>query len=313
MVRAVVATAWGGAEVIEIADVPSLPPGPGEVVVAVRATAVSPFDVKRAGGLIGRDPSMLPLRLGNEMSGVITAVGSGPVGFEGQPLAVGDEVLGQWLEGAQADEVTVPAATLLHKPPTLGFHEAAALLGSGTTAVHALEAVGVGEGDLVLLHGAGGAVGGMAAQLALSRGARVIGTASPERHERLRAAGITPVAHGAGLAERVRALSSGEVTAAVDTAGTDEALSVSLELVADPKRIVTMVNFGAAEAAGARVIGPGEETVRIRSAARSGLVRRAAAGDLRVDIAATFPLADAPSAYALQAGGHAGGKILLLP
>ncbi|WP_052744452.1 NADP-dependent oxidoreductase [Streptomyces odonnellii] len=313
MVRAVVATAWGGAEVIEITDVPSRPPGLGEVVVAVRATAVSPFDVKRAGGLMNRAPSLLPLRLGNEMAGVISAAGPEAVSFEARPLAVGDAVLGHWLEGAQADELTVPANTLLHKPPQLSFHKAAALLGSGTTAFHALEAVGVGEGDRVLLHGASGAVGGMVAQLARSRGARVIGTASRSRHERLRAAGITPVAHGEGLAERVRALAPDGVTAAVDAAGTDEALTVSLELVPDSQRIVTMVNFSAAWAAGAKAIGPGEETERIRPAARSGLVRHAATGGLRVDVAMTFPLAEAASAYALQARGSAGGKILLLP
>ncbi|WP_328296465.1 NADP-dependent oxidoreductase [Streptomyces sp. NBC_00435] len=313
MVRAVVATDWGGADVIEIQDVPSRLPGPGEVVVAVRATAVSPFDVKRAGGFMGRDPRLLPLRLGNEMAGVITAVGPAAVGFDGHVLAVGDHVVGHWLDGAQASELTVPANDLLRKPPQLGFPEAAALLGSGTTATHALAVVGVSEGDHVLLHGASGAVGGMVAQLAQTRGAAVIGTASPSHHERLRAAGITPVAYGAGLAERVRALAPGGVTAAVDAAGTGEALAVSLELVPDRRRVVTLVDFGAALAAGAKAIGPGEETARIRPAARAALLRAAAAGDLRVDIAATFPLEDAPSAYSLQARGSAGGKILLLP
>ncbi|GAA3756847.1 NADP-dependent oxidoreductase [Streptomyces tremellae] len=313
MVHAVVATAWGGAEVIEVVEVPAVPPGPGEVVVAVRATAVSPFDVKRAAGLIGRDPAALPLRLGNELAGVVTAVGPDPTGFEGGRLAVGDAVLGQWLDGAQAEEVTVPANALLHKPPSLGFSEAAALLGSGTTAAHALAAVGLAEGDVLLVHGASGAVGGMVAQLARLGGASVIGTASPARHERLRAAGVTPVAYGPGLADRVRALAPGGVDAAVDTAGTDEALSVSLDLVAAPRRIVTLVNYGAAEAAGAQWIGPGGETERIRPAAREDLVRRAAAGGLAVPVAASFPLAEAPAAYALQAEGHAGGKILLLP
>ncbi|MFE9253174.1 alcohol dehydrogenase catalytic domain-containing protein [Streptomyces sp. NPDC007088] len=307
------ATAWGGAEVIGLTDVPAVPPGPGEVVVAVRATAVSPFDVKRAQGLLGRDPGALPLRLGNEMAGVVTAVGPGPVSFEGERLAVGDEVLGHWLPGAQAEQLTVPARVLLRKPPRLGFPEAAALLGSGTTATHALEAVGAGEGDVVLLHGAGGAVGGMVAQLALLCGAQVIGTASAARHARLRASGVTPVAYGEGLEERVRALAPGGVTAAVDTAGTDEALSVSLALVPEPGRVVTMVNYAAAQAAGARTIGPGGETERVRPAARPGLVRQAAAGELTVEIEAAFPLEEARSAYALQAGGHAGGRIVLLP
>ncbi|MFK3983788.1 NADP-dependent oxidoreductase [Micromonospora sp. NPDC050397] len=313
MVRAVVATAWGGVDVIGVIDVPSRRPGPGEVVVAVRAAAISPFDLKRAAGSIRGDHESPPLRLGNEVAGVVTAVGPDPTGFEGESLAVGDEVLGHWLPGAQADELTVPAAMLLRKPAMLGFTEAAALLGSATTAAHTLEVAGVGVGDIVLVHGASGAVGGMVTQLARIRGARVIGTAASSRHERLRAEGVRPVAYGAGLADRIRALAPAGVSAAVDTVGTDEALTVSLALVSDPARIVTIANYQAAIAAGARALGPGPDTERIRSAARPHLVRLAAAGDLVVTIAREFPLQQARDAYTLLATGHAGGKVVLRP
>jgi NADPH:quinone reductase len=314
MVRAVVASGWRGLDGIAVADVGSRPPGPGEVVVAVVATAISPFDLKRAGGLI-RDTASEPplLRLGNEASGVVTAAGPRAVGFEGETLVVGDEVFGHWIPGAQACELTVAAEQLLRKPATLGFAAAAALLGSGTAAEHALVAVDVGRGDVVLVHGAGGSVGRTAARLAVRRGARVIGTAAPSRHEELRAAGVEPVAYGPGLAERVRAIALGGVSAAIDAAGTDEAVSVSVALVPDPRRVVTLANPAAALAAGAQFIGPGPDTERIRTAARLGLTRLAAAGDLVVEVVAEFSLEKARDAYGLLADGHAGGKIVLRP
>ncbi|WP_433281137.1 alcohol dehydrogenase catalytic domain-containing protein [Pseudonocardia xinjiangensis] len=313
MARAVVAGGGNGLEGIEVIDVESRPPGPGEVVVAVEATAISPFDLKRAGGLI-RDPaSVPPLRLGNEASGVVTATGPQAIGFEGEPLTVGDEVFGHWIPGAQASELTVPAALLLRRPAALGFVAAAALLGSGTAAEHAVVAADVGSNDVVLVHGASGSVGGMAARLARLRGAHVIGTAAQMRHGKLRAAGVEPVTYGPGLEERVRELAPGGVTAAIDAVGTEEAIAVSVALVPDRRRIVTLANFGAALAEGAQALGPGPDTERIRTAARLGLTRLAAAGDLVVDVVAEFPLEKPRDAYALLAGGHAGGKIVLRP
>ena len=310
-VRAVVAKAWGGPEGIDLVDVESRPPGPGEVVIAVRATGLSPFDLKRAQGIVRLGDATPPLRLGNEAAGVVAEVGSGAVGFDGRSLVVGDEVFGHWLEGAQASRLTVPASMLLLKPASLGFAEAAGLLGSGTTAVHALEAARVEAGDLVLVHGASGAVGGMVAQLAILRGARVIGTAAPQRHARLRELGLEPVAYGPGLEDRVRALVPGGVSAAIDTAGTDEALGVSAVLVTEPRRIVSIAAYQSVLAVGGQALGPGPETERIRIAARSELTRLAVAGRLRVEIATTFPLARARAAYELLATGHAGGKVLL--
>ncbi|MCI2423430.1 NADP-dependent oxidoreductase [Saccharopolyspora sp. K220] len=312
-VWAVAATKWGGPEAIDVVSVPSRPPGHGEVVIAVRATAISPFDLKRVQGTVTYEGTTLPLRLGNEAAGVITQTGTDPIGFEGTPLSVGHEVFGHWLSGAQASELTVPADMLLRKPAALGFAEAAGLLGSATTAVHTLEAARVRQGDVVLVHGVSGAVGGMVAQLALLRGARVIGTAAPSRHATLRAAGVEPVAYGEGLAERVAAATPAGVSAAIDTAGTDEALEVSIALVRTPSRIVTIANYQAVLAAGGQALGPGPETERIRVAARLELTRLAASGQLKVHIAGEYPLEQARTAYTVLADGHAGGKLVLLP
>lgn len=316
MVRAVAATAYGGPEVIGIVEVPSRAPEPGEVVVEVRAASLNPWDAQVAAGALGRDPGKLPLRLGGEAAGVVTAVGAEAEGADGALLAVGDEVFGLGLKGAQAAELTLPASKLLRKPPSVGFAEAAGALIVGTTAVHALAATGVGEGDVVLVHGASGGVGGMVTQLARIRGARVIGTASARRHDALRAAGVEPVEYGDGLVERVRAIAPDGVTAAIDTVGTDEAVASSLELLADRARFVTIAAFDAAQSHGLKAIGAGPGADRgseLRAKARFELRDLLAEGRLRVDIAREVPLADARSAYELLTTGHAGGKIVLIP
>lgn len=316
MVRAVAALRYGGPEVIGVVDVESRVPEPGEVTIAVRAAALGRWDAKQAEGAAGADPAKLPVRLGGEAAGVVTAVGADAVGLEGEPLAVGDEVFGSKLRGAQASELTVKASLLLRKPPTASFAEAAGLLGGGTTAVHALEAVRVAAGDTVLVHSASGSVGRLVAQLAILRGARVIGTASERNHDALRALGAEPVAYGDGLEGRVRALAPDGVDAAIDTVGTDEAVAVSLALLAEPARLVTIANaqFDAVLAAGGQAIGGGagaDPGTAIRDAARPELARLLAEGAIDVDIARVFPLEDARAAYELLVTGHAGGKVIL--
>jgi NADPH2:quinone reductase len=314
MPEAVAATSYGTtADVIDVISVEGREPGPGEVTIAVRAAAINPFDTKIAAGVLGTDAATLPRRLGSEAAGVVVAVGPDAVGLEGEPLSVGDEVYGNRLPGAQATELTVRADVLLRKPASLSFEEAAGLLSVGTTAVHALEAVGVGAGDTVLVHGVAGSVGTLVAQLAALRGATVIGTAAPARHAALRAAGIEPVAYGEGLADRVRAAAPGGITAAIDTVGTDEALEVSLQFV-KPERFVTIVNFGPALAAGAKAIGAGpgaDSGSELRAAARVTLSGLAARGEITVPVATALPFAQAREGYRLVIGGHSGGKVVL--
>lgn len=318
MVRAVAAAAYGGPEVISLIDVESRIPDAGEVTIAVKAAALNRWDAKQAEGAAGADPAKLPVRLGGEAAGVVTAVGEDAVGLDGEPLAVGDEVYGHKLRGAQASELTVKAGLLLRKPADRSFVEASGLLSNGTTAVHALEAVGVTAGDTVLLHSASGAVGWLVSQLALLRGARVIGTASERNHDALRELGVEPVAYGAGLEDRVRALAPQGVDAAIDTVGTDEAVAVSLALLSDPARLVTIANaqFDAVVAAGGKAIGGGagaDPGTAIRDAARLELAELFAAGRVRVDVARTYPLEDARAAYEQLVTGHAGGKVVLEP
>jgi len=313
---AVVATAFGGPEVLSVVttDVPA--PGPGEVTVDVRAIGTNPVDYKLFSGSMGADPSTLPRPVGMELAGVVSAVGEGAGDLSIGDLGVGDEVIVSGISGAYASAVTVPVAAVVRKPAAASFEEAAGVMLVGGTAVHLLTATSVAAGDTVLVHGVAGSVGLVAAQLAVREGATVVGTAAPHRHEALRAFGIVPVAYGEGLADRVRAAAPQGVDVALDTVGTDEAVDVSLELVADRDRIATIAAFGRAAEAGIKLLGngpgadPGED---VRDGARPLLAAALGAGELRVLVARTFPLAEAAAALSFVAEGHAGGKVVLLP
>ncbi len=315
MTRAVVATAYGGPEVLSVIETPVGPPGPGEVLISVRAAGTNPIDYKLYSGAMGRDPARLPLRLGLEAAGVVTEVADGTEG-PGGLIRAGDEVVAYPIAGGYAADLVVPASSVIPKPSTLSSEQASGMMVTGVTAVHALTVVRVGAGETVLVYGAAGGVGQMAVQVAADAGARVIAAAGPGGHALLRELGAEPVTYGTGLQERVRALAPGGVDAAVDTAGGDEALDTSLALVADRDRIVTLIASRRAFDAGIKVIGgaPGADPgTEIRAAARLQLARLAGDGKLRVVVAAVFPLAEAAAAHQALATGHAHGKIVLVP
>jgi NADPH:quinone reductase len=309
----VVATAFGGPEVLAVVQEPIAQPGPGEVALDVRAAGVNPVDWKRYSGAMGADPAALPMRLGSEAAGVVAAVGGDVTGPAGA-IAVGDEVIAFRVDGAYAARLVAPAAAIVPKPAALSFEQAGGLMLTGATAIHALTATGAGAGDTLLVHAASGGVGLMVVQIALARGARVIGTASPRRHDDLRALGAEPVAYGDGLEARVRALAADGVDAAIDCAGTDEAIDVSLALVADRDRIATIAAFERGLAEHVKVLGgaPGADAgTEIRDAARLQLVELAQDGVLRVAVRA-FPLAEAAAAHRASIDG-AHGKLVLVP
>ncbi len=310
MTRVVLATAYGGPEVLAVVDRPGADPGPGQARVEVRAAGVNPADWKSYTGAFGTDPAALPRRLGFEVSGVVTAVGPDV------DLAVGDEVIGFRVSGGYAAELVVRASALVPKPASLGWEQAAGLMLTGATAVHALTATGVAEGDTVLVHGAAGGVGLMAVQLAALRGARVIGTVGGDGADLVRRLGAEPVRYGDGLAGRVRELAPDGVAAALDLVGTDQAVDVSLELVADRQRIATIAAFDRAGSEGIRALGSGpgaDPGTELRDAARPELAEAAGADRLEVVVAATFPLEEVAAAHRQGMAGHTHGKLVLVP
>lgn len=315
MGTAIVATDFGGPEVLSAVEHEVPEPQRGEVRIRVKAASTNPIDYKLYSGAFGTDRTQLPKKLGLEVAGVVTATGEDADGPAGA-VNVGDEVMAHPVSGGYASEVTTAAVKVLPKPVTLSWEQASGLLLTGKTAVHLLTATGVERGSTVLIHAVAGGVGLAAAQLAVHRGATVIGTAAEHRHAKLREYGVVPVAYGDGLADRVRQAAPDGVDAAVDTIGTDEAVDVSLELVADKQRIATIAAFERGAEAGIQVLGGGpgaDPGTEIRKNAWTELLPLAEDGKLDVAVAKTYPLAEAAEAHRFLADGHAGGKVVLIP
>jgi NADPH:quinone reductase-like Zn-dependent oxidoreductase len=311
MTRRVVAEAYGGPEVLALQQIELPPPTQDQVLITVRAAGTNPIDYKLYSGNMGDDPAALPLPVGMEVAGVVAVASSRAAGYTG-PLQVGDEVIATSARGGfYADQVIAEMSDVGHKPATLTFEEASGLVLVGTTAWHLLTKTDVGSGDAVLIHGAGGGVGLMAVQLAIARGATVIGTASAGKHDQLRRLGAVPVEYGAGLADRVRSV--GAVNAALDLVGTDEALDVSMELVPDRARIATIAGFGRAAELGIAALTGADDGQAIRDASRPELIKLAAAGKLKVSVDKVFPLEEAAEAHRYLQAGHARGKVVLVP
>ncbi|MET9652038.1 MULTISPECIES: NADP-dependent oxidoreductase [unclassified Streptomyces] len=304
--EAIVYEEFGGADVLRHETGVAVPePGPGEVRVAVAAVGVNPVDHKRRRGWVEQFyPTTFPAVPGLEFAGTVDALGEGVTG-----VAVGDEVLGWTKTGAYAQYAL--ADLFVPKPAGLSWEQAASLPVAGETAQRVLDLLGVREGETLLLHGAAGAVGSMAVQLAVASGVTVIGTASERNHAHLRSLGAVPVTYGEGLADRVRAAAPQGVDAVFDAAGHDT-LPVSIELMGGEKeRIVTIAAVDAAEHG---IVFSGlsaaPDVVRAGLTAQAGL---AVAGSLRVTVAESFPLKEAARAQELSESGHVRGKLVLRP
>ena len=310
MTRTLVAESYGGPEVVALQDIALPERGESQVLVDVRAAGTNPVDYKVYSGEMGRDPAKLPMPLGMEVAGVVVEAAPGATGYTGG-LTAGDEVIVTNISGGYSDRVIAEASDVGHKPESLTFEQASGLLLTAGTAWHLLTNTRVGTGDTVLIHGASGGVGLMAVQLAVARGAKVIATASPARHDQLRGYGAEPVAYGDGLADRVRAI--GAVDAALDLVGTDEALDTSVELVADRGRIATIAGFARGPELGIAVLTGADGGQEIRDGSRGDVIRLVAAGKLDVTVDRTFPLEAAADAHRYLQTGHAGGKVVLVP
>ena len=311
MPRQIIATGYDGLASITERDVPAAEAAPGKVVIAMRAAGVNRSDLKSARGMFGSDESKLPLRLGAELAGVVTSVGEGV-----DHVAPGDEVVAYRVSGAFADEVVAPASAVFRKPASLGWGEAASLLLTGTTAWHLVEAAGVREDDIVIVNGASGGVGSLVVQLAVARGATVVGTASTANADVVREAGAEPVEHGPGLIDRLRAALPGGATVALDTVGNDDFLDAAIELVPDRQRIATIEAFERGAELGILRLGGGpgaDPGSAIRNASRQPLLDLAASGRLTVRIGRTFSLAEVRDALELVWGRHPGGRVVLVP
>ena len=299
MVKAVRFSQFGGPEVLEIVDLADPHPGPGQVRIAVRAAGVNPSDWKKRKGLMDRE---LPQTMGHEAAGVVDELGAGVA-----DVAVGDRVFGFSAAGAAQAELAV-LSYYAPIPPALDFPGAAALPAAIETATRALDQLGVGSGSTLLISGASGSVGSAAAQLAVVRGARVIGTASPANHDYLRSLGAEPVAYGEGLAARVRALAPDGVDAALDVAGSG-VLPELIELAGGPEHVVTIADFAGAQQHGVRFSsGDAGRAVHVLAQV-GGLIE---SGRFSLPVAQAFPLAEIAAAHRVSEDGHVRGKVVLV-
>ncbi|MXP20657.1 zinc-binding dehydrogenase [Gordonia sp. HNM0687] len=313
MAHRIVVTGYGPpADVLALVETEPPIPGPGHVIVETKAIGVNPADAKTVRGQMGADESKLPLPIGFEAAGVISAVGDGAA-VPGGALGVGDRVIVYRAHGAYTDRLEADLTTVHPIPDDLDFEHAAGLLLVGVTAADTVRTADVGDDDVVLIHGGSGAVGVIAIQLARAAGATVIATAGPRNHDHLRSLGAIPVAYGDGLLDRVREAAPRPVTSVIDTTGTDEAIDTSLELVDNPGTIVSIAAFGRASDGIVLLNGSTPESRRHRTEAVDGLIADAATGDLVTEVAKTFPLADAAIALTELETSHPRGKFVLVP
>jgi NADPH:quinone reductase-like Zn-dependent oxidoreductase len=300
--RAVRLDSFGGPEVLNIREVPAPQAGPGQIRVRVTAAGLNPMDwiMTADAGTAARFGLSLPTGFGTDYAGVVDQVGDGVTGF-----APGDRVFGGALSRAVADFVMVDAAGSIaaseahHTPDGVDDRTAATLTIAGRAAAAALAVLDPGPGDTVLIGGAAGGVGVFAVQLARLAGARVIGTGSSDF---LRGLGAEPVTYGDGLPDRVRVLAPGGVTAAIDLHGM-ETVHAARELGVPDGRICTIAaQVDGVSAANGANAAPG---------ALEEVARLVAAGQIRVPIAASFPVEQIRPAAELQAGRHVHGKIVI--
>ncbi|ALE05812.1 NADPH:quinone reductase [Arthrobacter sp. ERGS1:01] len=302
--RAVLLKKFGGPENLIISSVPEPHAGPGEIRVRVTAAGLNPMDwfMTSDPDTAARFGFTLPVGYGTDYAGVVDEVGPGV-----NTYAIGDRVFGTALSRALADHLVIAADRNIssgvahHTPDGVDDRTAATLSIAGSTAAAALTVLDLGPDDTVLIGGAGGGVGVFAVQLAKIAGARVIGTGSPSNVEYLESLGAEPVAYGEGLVGRIRDFGV-TVTAALDLHGTDT-VDVARELGVADDRICTIAAAvpGVTAANGANA---GAEALL-------DIARLVESGDLRVPIAATFPIDDIRSAVELQAGRHVRGKVVV--
>jgi NADPH:quinone reductase-like Zn-dependent oxidoreductase len=297
------------ADVLHLEEMAVPAPDPGRIRVVMHACGLTPADWALCRGLF---PGQLPRGIGIDVSGTVEALGEGV-----NDVTAGDLVFGtaDWAGAAAAgasDRAIMDQWTLA--PTGLDLMQAAALPMALETAYRHLAQLGLSAERTFLIHGAGSTVGYAAVQIALSRGARVIATAGQTYAQRLRDLGATVTGYGDGMAERVGAISGGPVDLVLDTAPAGGALPDLVRIAGgDPKHVLTISDFAAAEELGVRDTFHEDHLPFDRAAVFAEFARLAADGTFTVPVSATFPLEDWRAAMEISLSGQARGKLLLLP
>jgi NADPH:quinone reductase-like Zn-dependent oxidoreductase len=296
---------YGGIDVLEVVDVPAPVPGPGQVLVRVKAAGINPGEAKIREGLLHELwPATFPSGQGSDLAGVVDQLGDGVEGW-----AVGDEVIG-FVDNrsSQAELVVVEAENVTARPPGVPWPVAGGLFVVGTTAYATVRAVSASSGDTVVVAAAAGGVGSITVQLAILAGATVIGLASERNHTWLKDLGVIPVSYGDGVEQRIADAAGGAIDAFIDLAG--GYVQLALDLGVKPERVDTVVDFGAGQKYGVKTEGTA-------AAANAGVLAELATlideGKVDVPIARVYPLEQVREAFRELEQGHTRGKIVLEP
>nr|WSY54195.1 NADP-dependent oxidoreductase [Streptomyces sp. NBC_00886] len=304
--KAVVYRRYGGPEVLELTELPEPKTHVDSVLIRVKAAGLNHADAAiQAGALDGAVETFFPVVPGWDIAGVVERSGPGAPEF-----ATGDEVIAyirgdvQRAHGGYAELVSADVRTVAHKPSTLSFTEAAGLPLAALTAYQGVvHALAVQQGESLLVHGAAGGVGSVAVQIALARGARVIGVGSADDHDYLRSLGAQAVAYGEGLTDRVLSLVPKGVDAVLDAIGGGTLAASAGALRSGGGRLASIAEPG--------VPGSTDVFARMDRADLTAVTALAEAGLLTVRVGAVFPLEKAAEAQRTFATGNTTGKVVL--
>lgn len=299
---------YGAASVLRYEDAERPEPGAGEVLVEVAATSFNPVDAGiRAGYLRQVFPIALPHIPGIDVAGTVAALGEGVTN-----LVVGDRVIGflsMVSDGAAAQFVLAPAEVLAPAPTTIALTQAAALPAAAQTAWQALfEHAGLRAGQRLLINGAGGGVGGYAVQLGKQAGAFVIATASPRSADVVRAQGADQIIDYTATSPAEAITEPVDVVLNLVSAAESEIVTLT-GLIRDAGVIVTTATPAAGDPE--RAVRAVAMQLRTDADQLANLAKMVDAGELRVEVSAEYPLAQAATVHELSAAGQIRGKVLL--
>ena len=291
---------YGAPEVLVVEDAPEPHAGPGEIRIRAAAASVNPIDWKiRAGQVHKVLPVDFPAIPGRDAAGIVDEVGDGVAG-----VAIGDLVWG--LGGnfdATAEYVVLTAWAPV--PSAWSLEQAAAAGLTTATAAGALNALGNLQGRTLLIEGAAGGVGSAAVEIAVARGATVIGTASEAKHPFLIELGALPTTYGDGLANRVADLAPAGIDAVLDAAGSGS-LKDLIAIAGDRDAVVTVADPQGADALGVRQLWAENDSTVLADGAELG-----ERGAFTPRIARTFPIDEIVAAHREAEWGHTQGKIVI--
>jgi len=302
--KAVRVLEYGGPLVVD--DVPRPAISPGEILLRIKSTTVNHVDRVKASGAVRQVlPIDLPWIPGHEFSGTVEEIGGDVAGY-----AAGDAVFGaNGIGGGYAEYLAVRPAVIVRKPSTLSFEEAASVPVAAQTAWQGIFTHGhLDKGQKILIHGAAGAVGGYAVQLASHAGATVIATASGGDEAYLKAIGARQVIDYRKA--QFETVLREKVDLVLDLVGGDTQQRSFVVLKEGGRLISATQPVSPEESAKHRVSG---EMMRLAPSADvlGRIARMLDEGTIRTDVASVYALEDAAQAWKDIAGARAHGKIVL--